>query len=157
MSNAVERETESKRNHKSLAAFLTISEVAGELNVPKNVLRFWESKFSQVKPLRGSGGRRYYRLEDVALLERIRSLRYNDGYTIKGVQKVLRDSSGRKGGASAALGDDGPTKVAVDAKTGTEAPIGALKWRELESIVRELEALQQLLARRTMCSAIPPA
>ena len=80
------------RAAKSDAAFRTISEVAAELNVPQHVLRFWETKFSQVRPLKRGGGRRYYRPEDVVLLKRIRSLLYTDGMTIKGVQKLLRES-----------------------------------------------------------------
>jgi DNA-binding transcriptional MerR regulator len=80
-----------QRAAKSAGAFRTISEVAGELNVPQHVLRFWETKFSQVKPLKRGGGRRYYRPEDVELLRSIRALLYNDGYTIKGVQKLLRE------------------------------------------------------------------
>lgn len=80
-----------QRATKSASAFRTISEVADELNVPQHVLRFWETKFSQVKPLKRGGGRRYYRPEDVELLRSIRSLLYNDGYTIKGVQKLLRE------------------------------------------------------------------
>ncbi len=79
---------------KSASAFRTISEVASELDVPQHVLRFWESKFSQVKPMKRGGGRRYYRPEDVELLRQIRSLLYDDGYTIKGVQKVLRENNG---------------------------------------------------------------
>lgn len=79
------------RASKSAGAFRTISEVASELNVPQHVLRFWETKFSQVKPLKRGGGRRYYRPEDVELLRSIRALLYNDGYTIKGVQKLLRE------------------------------------------------------------------
>lgn len=79
------------RASKSAGAFRTISEVAGELNVPQHVLRFWETKFTQVKPLKRGGGRRYYRPEDVELLRSIRALLYNDGYTIKGVQKLLRE------------------------------------------------------------------
>ncbi len=75
---------------KAAGAFLTISEVADELDVQQHVLRFWETKFSQVKPLKRGGGRRYYRPEDVALLRRIHTLLYVEGYTIKGVQKLLR-------------------------------------------------------------------
>lgn len=71
-------------------AFRTISEVADELDVPKHVLRFWEGKFSQVRPMKRGGGRRYYRPEDVDLLRGIRWLLYSDGYTIKGVQRILR-------------------------------------------------------------------
>jgi DNA-binding transcriptional MerR regulator len=78
------------RAGKSAAAFRTISEVAGELDVAQHVLRFWESKFPQVRPLKRGGGRRYYRPEDVDLLRQIRSLLYEEGYTIKGAQKLLR-------------------------------------------------------------------
>ncbi|OIQ93099.1 MerR family regulatory protein [mine drainage metagenome] len=81
----------SRRNGKSDAAFRTISEVADELGVQQHVLRFWESKFSQIKPLKRGGGRRYYRPEDVILLRRIRDFLYKDGYTIKGVVKILQD------------------------------------------------------------------
>jgi len=83
-------ESGARRAGKSAAAFRTISEVAADLDVPPHVLRFWESKFSQIKPLKRGGGRRYYRPEDVELLRRIRTLLYRDGYTIKGVQKLLR-------------------------------------------------------------------
>ncbi|MBX7198565.1 MAG: MerR family transcriptional regulator [Rhodospirillaceae bacterium] len=83
------------RAAKSDAAFRTISEVAADLNVPQHVLRFWETKFSQVRPLKRGGGRRYYRPEDVALLKRIRSLLYTDGMTIRGVQKLLRETGAK--------------------------------------------------------------
>src|SRR3954447_26573480 len=78
---------------KSPAAFRTSSEVAEELDVPQHVLRFWESKFPQVKPLKRGGGRRYYRPEDVVLLRRIRQCLYQEGYTIKGVQRLLREGA----------------------------------------------------------------
>jgi DNA-binding transcriptional MerR regulator len=84
-----------RRMLKSPEAFRTISEVAADLSVPQHVLRFWETKFTQIRPLKRGGGRRYYRPEDVELLRRIRSLLYSEGYTIKGVQKVLRDSGGK--------------------------------------------------------------
>ena len=84
-----------RRLEKSAQAFRTISEVATELDVPQHVLRFWESKFSQVRPLKRGGGRRYYRPEDIDLLRRIRSLLYEDGYTIKGVQRLLKEGRGR--------------------------------------------------------------
>src|ERR1700757_4078157 len=77
--------------HKSAEAFRTISEVAIELAVPQHVLRFWESRFVQIKPVKRAGGRRYYRPEDVDLLKGIRALLYTDGFTIKGVQKVLKE------------------------------------------------------------------
>jgi len=80
----------SGRPAKSAAAFRTISEVADELDVAQHVLRFWESKFPQVRPLKRGGGRRYYRPEDVDLLRQIRSLLYEEGYTIRGAQKLLK-------------------------------------------------------------------
>ncbi len=76
---------------KSVEAFRTISEVADELEIPKHVLRFWEVKFPQIKPMKRGGGRRYYRPEDVVLLRGIQNLLHAEGYTIKGVQKILRE------------------------------------------------------------------
>mgnify|MGYP001274658192 CR=1 FL=1 len=78
---------------KSSHAFRTIREVATELNIPQHVLRFWEGKFPQVTPTRKSGGRRYYRPADIKILRQIRSFLYDDGYTIKGVQKLLKNSN----------------------------------------------------------------
>jgi DNA-binding transcriptional MerR regulator len=95
------------RTRKGPNAFRTISEVADELHVPQHVLRFWETKFLQVKPLKRGGGRRYYRPDDVALLRRISNLLYVQGYTIKGVQRLLRESGGT-------LGDNIPPPSAED-------------------------------------------
>ncbi len=78
---------------KARNAFRTISEVADDLGVQQHVLRFWETKFSSIKPMKRGGGRRYYRPEDVALLKKIHHLLYSDGYTIKGVQKLLKGVS----------------------------------------------------------------
>ena len=80
---------------KSPDAFRTISEVATELDVPQHVLRFWETKFSQIKPLKRAGGRRYYRPADVDLIRGIQALLYGEGYTIKGVQRILKDQGVR--------------------------------------------------------------
>jgi DNA-binding transcriptional MerR regulator len=77
------------RPEKRASAFRTIGEVAGDLDLPPHVLRFWESKFPQLKPVKRGGGRRYYRPEDIVLLRRIRQCLYQDGYTIRGVQKLL--------------------------------------------------------------------
>ena len=77
---------------KSPEAFRTISEVSKDLSLPQHVLRFWETKFAQIKPIKRGGGRRYYRPEDVKLLKGIKSLLYNDGYTIRGVQKVIKQN-----------------------------------------------------------------
>ena len=77
---------------KSPEAFRTISEVSKDLSLPQHVLRFWETKFVQIRPIKRGGGRRYYRPEDVRLLQGIKSLLYNDGYTIRGVQKVIKEN-----------------------------------------------------------------
>ena len=76
-------------------AFRTISEVAGDLDLPQHVLRFWETRFSQIKPMKRGGGRRYYRPDDVALLRGIRHLLYGEGYTIRGVQRILKEQGPR--------------------------------------------------------------
>ena len=79
------------KHAKSPNAFRTISEVADGIGIPQHVLRFWESKFSQIKPMKRGGGRRYYRPEDVEIIEAIRRLFHDDGYAIKGAQKLLRE------------------------------------------------------------------
>jgi len=89
---ALSHDNGARRPAKSPDAFRTISEVAEELDVPQHVLRFWETKFNQIRPLKRGGGRRYYRPEDVDLLRRVRALLYSEGYTIKGVQKLLREN-----------------------------------------------------------------
>ena len=83
-------------NTKSPEAFRTISEVSKDLSLPQHVLRFWETKFIQIKPIKRGGGRRYYRPEDIRLLKGIKSLLYNDGYTIRGVQKVIKEVGTKK-------------------------------------------------------------
>lgn len=110
--------TNGRRVGKSESAFRTISEVADELDVPQHVLRFWESKFPQVKPLKRGGGRRYYRPEDVALLRRIRDLLYSEGYTIKGVQKLLRE-----GGHKDSHGLDARSEPELQLDLPADAPV----------------------------------
>lgn len=111
---------------KSAEAFRTISEVAIELDVPQHVLRFWESRFTQIKPVKRAGGRRYYRPDDIDLLKGIRGLLYNDGFTIKGVQKVLKDRGLRhvaeigRGGTPAA-----PAPVVIEKVVYVEKPVAA--------------------------------
>jgi DNA-binding transcriptional MerR regulator len=123
-------EESSRRSGKSESAFRTISEVSNELNVPQHVLRFWETKFSQIRPMKRGGGRRYYRPEDVTLLAAIRDLLYNDGYTIKGAQKLLRENGiksvishtegEREGGSPGVVDDREPTFAFVG-----DAPVDA--------------------------------
>ncbi len=131
------------RTAKSPAAFRTISEVATALDVPQHVLRFWETKFTQVRPMKRAGGRRYYRPDDVALLRRIRDLLYDDGYTIRGVQRLLRE-----GGAKGLL-EDTQSATAPEVGASAEAPAGpaldAELRRELRQVVDELTALRDLL------------
>lgn len=116
-------EDSARRSGKSESAFRTISEVSSDLNVPQHVLRFWETKFSQIRPMKRGGGRRYYRPEDVALLAAIRDLLYNDGYTIKGAQKLLREN-GIKSVISHSDGgrDEERQKDAVDQPSFSFAP-----------------------------------
>ena len=95
---------------KSPDAFRTISEAAEELDLPQHVLRFWETRFSTIKPLKRGGGRRYYRPEDVLLLKGIRYLLYDQGFTIKGVQRILKDQGVRN---VIAVGQGHPMDAAV--------------------------------------------
>ena len=101
---------------KTAEAFRTISEVASELDVPKHVLRFWEARFPQIRPLKRGGGRRYYRPEDLALLRGICHLLHAEGYTIKGVQKILREQ-----------GIDQVKRISGEVPAPKEAPPAAAK------------------------------
>jgi DNA-binding transcriptional MerR regulator len=128
-----------RRNGKSEAAFRTISEVADELDVPQHVLRFWEGKFPQVKPLKRGGGRRYYRPDDVALLRRIRDLLYSEGYTIKGVQKLLKEGGATQPReASAATPSERELDLMLDIHDPD--PPGAEEADEMDHAVPEPEA-----------------
>lgn len=150
------------RPKKAPTAFRTISEVADELHIPQHVLRFWETKFAQVKPLKRGGGRRYYRPDDIALLRRISDLLYIQGYTIKGVQRLLREGGGR-------LSDDIPPAAPEEREAAAaerarpipgeadtpplpglvaDAPPSGEVARlraVLQATLRELEALRELL------------
>ena len=125
------------RARKAPTAFRTISEVADSLHIPQHVLRFWETKFPQLKPLKRGGGRRYYRPEDIALLRRISDLLYTQGYTIKGVQRLLRDGGFEEEAAGAPEDPELPLPEPVE--TGAEALRSSLA--ELEDLAEELRAL----------------
>lgn len=112
---------------KSAAAFRTISEVSEELDVPQHVLRFWESKFAPVRPLKRGGGRRYYRPEDIDLLRKIRNLLYTEGYTIKGVQRLLREGQLKNGRTPAVAPVEGEAMGAEDAIKATVAELTELR------------------------------
>jgi DNA-binding transcriptional MerR regulator len=151
MSAASDPQASVRRAGKSAAAFRTISEVATELDLPQHVLRFWESKFPQIRPMKRGGGRRYYRPEDMDLLRRIRSLLYDDGYTIKGVQKILRDQHGRGGavieeaGVEDAAIEDGPEEGIVPAMAVSKPDERGLDRQSLRDILAELEAIRRML------------
>ncbi|MEM7620223.1 MAG: MerR family transcriptional regulator [Pseudomonadota bacterium] len=148
---------------KKSEAFRNISEVATELDVPKHVLRFWEGKFTQLRPMKRGGGRRYYRPEDVELLKGIRHLLYSDGFTIRGVQKLLREKGidfvkqcaqeGMKGAQSRAeisslsQTDQEKTKdkvVSLQPKPGEDV-VHSEKEAIILSALGELEACRKIL------------
>lgn len=132
---------------KSKEAFRTISEVSAELDVPQHVLRFWETKFAQVKPMKRGGNRRYYRPEDVLLLHAIRHHLYTEGYTIKGVQKLLRergikafirDYEAAESGSPPSA-DDRLEEEAAPATSGGEKQIVKAVLEELRAIRKFIE------------------
>ena len=133
------------RVKKAPNAFRTISEVADDLHIPQHVLRFWETKFPQVKPMKRGGGRRYYRPDDIALLRRISDLLYIQGYTIKGVQRLLREGGGQ-------LSEDIPP-APDDERAAAEAEHADPGQAEL--LIPGLEVAPN--PSRTMAAARPPA
>ena len=103
-------------------AFRTISEVAEELGLPQHVLRFWETRFPQIKPVKRGGGRRYYRPNDVELLRGVKQLLYGEGYTIRGVQRILREQGGRKLAQAAGRSRPGEEDDSPQAPTSDSGP-----------------------------------
>ncbi len=147
-------ELAARRPGKAAGAFRTISEVATDLNVPQHVLRFWETRFTQIRPLKRAGGRRYYRPEDVELLRRIREQLYNNGYTIKGVQRQLRDVGRRPEGEGAADSDSeieiepSPAEAGpVEAAAELDAHAEAARRAEIEGALGELLEVRELLRK----------
>ncbi|OUR76351.1 hypothetical protein A9Q83_14335 [Alphaproteobacteria bacterium 46_93_T64] len=148
-----------RKAQKSPDAFRTISEVSEELEIPQHVLRFWETKFPIVKPLKRGGGRRYYRPADIEVIRGIRDLLYTHGFTIKGAQKLLKEQGGRieniellsTGNAAVALKEKKPAPSSMI----PEAPVGSapvLKGSDdtrlhLAAILEELRAIRKLLPR----------
>jgi DNA-binding transcriptional MerR regulator len=126
-------------------AFRTISEAADELHVPQHVLRFWETKFSFIKPMKRAGGRRFYRPADIAVLRGVRRLLHDEGYTIKGVQKLYREQGVKRlvaageGGSPDAPVVDRPTAAAPRSLGGKTALLDAL--RDLETAKSRLDGL----------------
>lgn len=140
---------ESRRIAKSRTAFRTTGEVAEELDVAAHVLRFWEAKFPQLKPLKRGGGRRYYRPEDVELLRRIRRCLYQDGYTIRGVQRLLREGALRDAAPAPAKTEPPPALFALEppAAAANPAPNRQALREALEDVRRELLAIRAMLDR----------
>lgn len=140
---------------KSPDAFRTISEAAEELDLPQHVLRFWETRFSHIKPLKRGGGRRYYRPDDVLLLKGIRHLLYDRGFTIKGVQKILKDQGVRQviaiGQTGAiepvAVADPDSELVALPFGAGEESGLSKEDYDRLAGVMRELLELKRILDR----------
>ncbi len=140
-----------RKGQKSDSAYRTISEVAIELNVPQHVLRFWETKFKQISPLKRGGGRRYYRPQDIDLIKRIHYLLYTQGYTIKGVQKLLGKDRLLKQSVPT-LNDDGSASVSVSAAIQpsnghakppeTTSPMTASRQTDLSLLLDKLKDLR---------------
>jgi len=126
------------KKQKKSGAFRTIREVADHLNVEQHVLRFWETKFSQIKPLKRGGGRRYYRPEDIAVLERIHELLYKQKYTIKGAQNVLRGNTRNKIAAAA--------NVNVNQKPQGDSAAQGLSKDQKKLLSTTLKTLQSMRA-----------
>jgi DNA-binding transcriptional MerR regulator len=143
---------------KSPDAFRTISEVAEDMDLPQHVLRFWETRFPQIKPLKRGGGRRYYRPDDVELLRAVKQLLYGEGYTIKGVQKLLREQGASlvaRGAVSRERAEPSP-KIAGAAATdrspaprpaGEAGPAGQLgDVAALRAVLADLREAERLLS-----------
>jgi len=130
------------RGSKSRDAFRTISEVADELDLPQHVLRFWESKFNQIKPLKRGGNRRYYRPDDVLLLTVIKKLLHSDGYTIKGVQKLFK-AQGLKVTIDQVIG--GEALVVDTAGSVSEAPSIAIDTAKVSNALVRLKTIRSRL------------
>ena len=150
---------------KSADAFKTISEVANELDMPQHVLRFWESRFKQIKPLKRGGSRRYYRPDDVRLLSGIRHLLYNEGYTIKGVQRILKEKgvrhvSSASEAVSVPIQDQVESTTAIDVSdfvaTPTVSPVApsSMPQPSMMSTVTSSVAIKEVLAELLECKRL---
>ncbi|MXU65497.1 MerR family transcriptional regulator [Oceanomicrobium pacificus] len=145
---------------KSSQAFRTISEVSETLDVPAHVLRFWESKFSQIRPVKRGGGRRYYRPEDVNLLRGIQTLLYTEGLTIKGVQKVFKDKGQRHIitlGAEGSAPDDAPAAPAPAAPAPASDPSPTVEEIAMEPEMTQPSFLDEPQAAAKAEAAALPA
>ena len=136
-------------------AFRTISEVADDLDIPQHVLRFWETRFTQIKPMKRSGGRRFYRPDDVNLLRGIRHLLYGEGYTIRGVQRILKEQ-GIRSVQGIASGGAVPPAGAADREDGRESDLETGIEAAVED-AEEIEAVAPVVRAPSVTGArIPP-
>jgi DNA-binding transcriptional MerR regulator len=138
----------SRRTAKSDSAFRTISEAAKELGLQQHVLRFWESKFPQIQPMKRAGGRRYYRPEDIDFLAHIRTLLHDQGFTIKGVQKLLDQNKGKLPSEIAVAGQDADASTSDVAQNGSAPLADSVSGPDkaaLKAVLGELEELQAIL------------
>lgn len=129
-------------------AFRTIREVAEELDLPQHVLRFWETKFSQVKPLKRGGGRRYYRPQEVELLRHVRDLLYVEGYTIRGVQKLLKEGGAKPSAKGGKHKPGGPTDGGRAPAAPPTSGFSPERRARLEAVMKELRTLRDMLRGR---------
>ena len=170
--HAGEADAEPEMDTKSPDAFRTISEVADDLDVPQHVLRFWETRFNQIRPLKRGGGRRYYRPDDVALLKGIRRLLYGEGYTIKGLQRILKEQGprhvqaiGRGAPIGPANGPDESSMRAGSAVAGETQPAYEGASSHHQPVPEGLDDITVLTAvmaelgecRRILANALKPA
>jgi DNA-binding transcriptional MerR regulator len=131
---------------KSPEAFRTISEAADELGVPQHVLRFWETKFSFIRPMKRAGGRRFYRPTDVAVLGAVRRLLHDEGYTIKGVQKLYKEQGAKRlMSPGAPVGPDTAALPALNGNSASDRPLAPESRRRLEETLAALEATKRRL------------
>ena len=126
-------------------AFRTISEAANELGVPQHVLRFWETKFSFIRPMKRAGGRRFYRRQDIDILRGVRILLHDEGYTIKGVQRLHKEQGARYllAAANGVIGDIHPnSSLGIPAGLGTTHTLSEASRERLANVLEDLEGLK---------------
>jgi DNA-binding transcriptional MerR regulator len=145
-------ELDKQKPQKSASAFRTISEVSEDMGIPQHVLRFWETKFNQVRPMKRGGGRRYYRPEDVALLKHIHFLLYTEGYTIKGVQKLLKGQGKQQIVTAQVAAQAQPVMepkvvVPVQVPVAVKTPLSSTQRTLLEIMLEDLKSLRDLVSQ----------
>ncbi|GEP11535.1 MerR family transcriptional regulator [Methylobacterium gnaphalii] len=149
----VDSDQDSDRSEKRPGAFRTISEVADELGVPQHVLRFWESRFAPVRPLKRAGGRRYYRPDDIDLIKGIQRLLYGQGYTIKGAQRVLKEN-GVRFVQAIGRGEAEAGQPSLQDREPDGEPVAAASTTDVDSVLHDV--LSELRACREALASLRP-